>query len=159
MSLIPSGVFITYAEFADAMLATTGFGSACKLVYVDKIQTMSNSVPNAKQKKVMNLQSMQPDTGFKRGDTAYKTVEYTENITLRVYWSRKEWRKLSSIDMADGSVMTIGRYSDLTKINRAVALLIYSGKSGHQELRFEKAAEPIVHGLNDNYLVCFWKRV
>ena len=52
---IPSGVFTKYAEVADTMLSLSGFGTQCQLVYTDKIQVITDPVPNIKQKKVCLL--------------------------------------------------------------------------------------------------------
>ena len=93
MVTIPSGVFTKYTEFADAMLASSGFGVSCKLVYTEKIQVIDKTVPNLKQRKVMNLQNTSANSGFKRGETSFKTVENTEDITLRFYWNKKDFKK------------------------------------------------------------------
>lgn len=158
MVTLPSVIFTKYAEFADAMLASSGFGLSCKLVYTDKIEVIEESVPAIKQRKLMNLQDTSPDAAFKRGDSSYKTVETTENIVLRVYWDKKDFKKFGNIEAPDGSIMTIGKYSDLDKINRAKALLIDTAKTGHIEWRFVKTSEPTVHGLDQNYFMCFWGR-
>ena len=158
MVTIPSGVFTKYTEFADAMLASSGFGVSCKLVYTEKIQVIDKTVPNLKQRKVMNLQNTSANSGFKRGETSLKTVENTEDITLRVYWNKKDFKKFGNIEVPDGSVMTIGSYSDLAKINRANALLINTDKTGNVEWRFTRASEPTLHGLSNNYFMCFWGR-
>lgn len=158
MVTIPSGVFTKYAEFADAMLASSGFGISCKLVYTEKIQTIDQTVPNIKQRKLMNLQDTSPDSGFRRATTSFKTVENTEDITLRVYWDKKDFKKFGNIEVPDGAIMTIGAYSDLTKINRAKALLIHTDRTGNVEWRFTKSSEPTLHGLDSNYFMCFWSR-
>jgi len=155
---IPSGVFTKYAEFADAMLASSGFGMSCKLVYTEKIETIVDVVPDIKQRKLMNLQNTSPDSGFKRGSTSFKTVETTEDITLRVYWDKKDFKKFGNIEVPDGGIMTIGAYADLQKINRAKALLINTDRTGHAEWRFTKNGEPILHGLDQKYFMCFWSR-
>lgn len=158
MVSIPSGVFTKYAEFADAMLNLSGFGTQCKIVYTEKIEIIERSVPSLKQRKVMNLQDISPDSGFKRGERSFKTIENTEDIVLRVYWDKKDFKKFGNVEIPDGSVMTIGKYSDLKKITRAKALLINTDKTGHSEWRFVKTAEPTIHGLNSNYIMCYWER-
>lgn len=158
MVTIPSGVFTKYAEFADAMLASSGFGVSCKLVYTEKIQTVDQTVPNIKQRKLMNLQDISPDSGFRRGTTSFRTIETTENITLRVYWDKKDFKKFGNIEVPDGSIMSIGKYADLQKINKAKALLINTDKTGNIEWRFTKSSEPTMHGLDNNYFMCFWSR-
>jgi len=158
MVTIPSQVFTKYAELADAMLASSGFGASCKLVYTDKIQVIDETVPNLKQRKLMNLQNTSPDSGFKRGETSFKTVETTEDITLRVYWDKKDFKKFGNIEVPDGAIMTIGAYADLQKISRAKALLIKTDKTGHVEWKFVRSSEPTLHGLNQNYVMSFWSR-
>lgn len=158
MVIIPSQLFTKYAEFADAMLATSGFGVNCKLVYMEKIQVIDDVVPNLKQRKLMNLQDTSPDSGFKRGDTSFKTVETTEDITLRVYWDKKDFKKFGNIEVPDGAIMTIGAYADLQKLSRAKTLIIETAKTGHVEWRFVRSAEPTLHGLDQNYVMCFWSR-
>lgn len=158
MVTIPSIVFTKYAEFANAMLASTGFGAFCKLVYIEEIQVINNPVSNIKQRKLMNLQDTSPDSGFKRGSTSFKTVETTEDINLRLYWDKKDFKKIGNIDVPDGSLMTIGHYADLIKVNRAKSLLINTDKTGHADWKFVKSSEPIIHGLNNNYFMCVWSR-
>lgn len=158
MVTIPSQVFTKYAEFADAMLASSGFGVACKLVYMEKIEVIDNDVPNLKQRKLMNLQNTAPDSGFRRGDKSFRTVETTEDITLRVYWDKKDFKKFGNIEVPDGSIMTIGAYVDLQKLSKAKALLIETDKTGHVEWKFVRSSEPTLHGLNQNYVMCFWSR-
>lgn len=164
MVTIPTGVYSKYNEFATEMLSSdTGFGVACQLVYTDKIEIIEQAnikpVPSFKQKRVLNVQKINPDAGFSRGGKKFKTVEVTENITLRIYWDQKEFKKYGNISLPDGSVMAIGNYSELAKIKKAAFLLIETAKTGHAQWKFEKAAEPTVHGLNKDYLTSYWKRV
>lgn len=154
---IPPIVFTKYSEFAEAMVSPSGFGAACKLVYMEKIEVVNN-VPNIKARKVMNVQDISPDSGFTRGNSSFKTTETTEDITLRVYWDKRDFKKFGNIQVPDGSVMTIGKYSDLERINRAKALLLYSDRTGNVEWRFVKSSEPTLHGLDNQYFMCFWSR-
>jgi hypothetical protein len=85
-------------------------------------------------------------------------VENTEDITLRVYWDKKDFKKFGNIEVPDGSVMTIGKYTDLIKVNRANALLINTDKTGNVEWKFTRTSEPTLHGLSNNYFMCFWGR-
>lgn len=155
---IPSGVFTKYAEAADAMLASSGFGLSCTLVYTEKIENIDDSIPNFKRKKRMHLQNIAPNGGFKREDDRFRTVETTESITLRVYWDKKDFKKFGNIQAPDGSVMTIGQYSDMIKIQKASALLINTDRTGHKDWKFTKSSEPTIHGLDNNYFMCFWSR-
>lgn len=158
MVSIPSGIFNKYAEFADAMLATSGFGVQCKFVFINKIEAISTDLPSIFQKKVMNPQLLSQDGPFSRGSDDFRTVEVTEDVILRVYWDKKEFKKFGNIQVPEGSIMTIGKYSDLQNINKCSFLSIYHDKTNHEEWRFSKFAEPIVHGLNSNYIMCYWAR-
>ena len=92
---IPSDVFAKYKEFADGMISN--FGVTCQLIYTEKIEEISESVPRPKQRRSLNVGDRGDSAGFARGTKKYKTVENTEDITLRVYWNRKEWVKIGEI--------------------------------------------------------------
>ena len=158
MLTIPSGLFSKYAEVADIMLSTSGFGVPCLLHYPDRLVATSG-VPQIKQVKRLNIQDTSNTNGFVRGDDQFKMEPQTESITLRVYWTAKDFKKFSSMQYPDGSIMTIGAYADLQKINKCVALSINTDKTGNIEWKFQKQSEPTIHGLNNNYFMCFWKRV
>lgn len=154
---IPKAVFDKYKEFADAMISD--FGVTCKLVHLDQIQEISENVPRAKQKRSLSIQDRSDPTAFARGSKKFKTVETTEDITLRVYWGKKDWIKVGDIDVPDGSVQTIGYLSDITRINKAKSIIINSDNDGIKEYTFVKAAEAFPFGFKkDRYAVCFWKR-
>lgn len=153
---IPSEVLSKYTEAADAMLSTSGFGTPCKIIYVDKISTTETNLSGFR-----NRNSMHPSGGggsFSRGGQSYKTVEVSESITLRVYWDQKDFKKFGNVQVPDGAIMTIGKYSDLGKIQKATALVIDSERTNHAEWRFEKKSEPTIHGLTQNYFMCVWTR-
>lgn len=153
---IPTKVFEKYREVANLMLDLTGFGITCKLVFTDKIEEVS-SVPDIKQMKTMTI-NKSPSSGFNRGDSSFRMVETFENIVLRVYWTKKDFKKFASVEVPDGTIMTIGNLSDLPKINKCKALVINTATTGHVEWRFEKTSEPVIHGLDNSSFMCFWNR-
>lgn len=154
---IPETVFAKYEEFADAMIAD--FGVSCTLIYADKVETISDSVPQVKQRRSMNVQNRNDPAAFARGSSTFRTVESTENITLRVYRTPKDFIKIGNIDVPDGSIQTIGYLSDLTKINKAKAIIMDAGLAGHEEYRYIKTGEPAPFGFKHRrYIVCHWKR-
>lgn len=152
---IPAKVFDVYATHADDMLNLSGFGAQCKLVFMSQVEVV-DSVSPLKQKKVMNLQGSSNDYG--RANKSFKSVEVTEDITLRIYWSEKDFKKVSSVSTPDGAIMTIGSLSDISNVNKAIALIINTDKTNLTPYRFTKIGEPIIHGLNNNYFTCFWGR-
>lgn len=157
---ISQAIFDKYSELAEVMLLENGgFGIKCKLVYTNKIEEIQTTAPQLKQKKMMNLQQTSPQDVFGRSNENFRVVEVSEDITLRIYWTQKDFKKFASISVPDGSIMTIGRYSDLQKVNKATSLRIQTAKTGHQEWIFEKSGEATIHGLDNNYFMCFWKRV
>lgn len=158
MLKIPDFLGDKYAEVMDSLFESSLFAIPCKLVYTEEIQLINTPMPAPRQNKTMNLQDMHPSNGFKRGDKTFKTVETTEEISLRVYWDKKDFQKFGHIQVPDGTVMTISKYESIDKFNKAVSLIICTDKTSNQEWRFIKSAEPIVHGLNNNYLMVFWRR-
>ena len=154
---VPSAVFTKYQEFADGMISQLGI--VCQLVYTEKIEEITDSVPQVKQRRSLNIQDRNDPAAFARGSKKYKTTETLEDITLRVYWNKKEWAKLGAIDIPDGSIVTIGYLTDLPKINKSKALIVNKNAKGHEEYRFIKSAEPFPYGLQQSrYMTCVWSR-
>lgn len=154
---IPSTVFTKYQEFADGMISN--FGINCQLVYTEKVEEITESVPRVKQRRSLNIQNRNDPAAFARGSKKYKTVENTEDIKLRVYWNRKDWVKIGEIDVPDGAIQTIGYLTDLPKVNKAKSLIVNTDVSGYERYDFVKTAEPFPYGLQQNrYFVCFWSR-
>jgi hypothetical protein len=154
---IPETVFSKYEEFADAMIAD--FGVSCTLIYTDEVESISDSVPQVKQRRSMNIQDRNDPAAFARGTSTFRTVESTESITLRVYRTPKDFIKVSNMVVPDGAIQTIGYLSDLTKINKAKAAIMDAGLAGHEEYRYVKTGEPAPFGFKHRrYIVCYWKR-
>lgn len=155
---IPTGLFRTYEQVTDAMMSTTtGFASPCQLKYISTVQTSETSLPSIKKIKTMDVRSQ--DTDFRRGTTSYKKVPVTETINLRVYWDKKDFKRFGNIEVPDGSVMTIGPYSEMLKVNKADRLIINTDKTGNIDWEFKKSSEPTLFGLTNKQFMCFWERV
>lgn len=92
-----------------------------------------------------------------RREASHKTIETTEDITLRVYWTKKDFEKVGNVNVPDGGIMTIGDFDDLYKVQRCQALLVYTDKD-HIPWRFEKLAEPFMFGLDKESSICYWRR-
>ena len=157
MVSIPSGVYTKYKEFADEMI--TSFGVNCDLIYTHEVEVISDSVPRVKQRRGLSVQNRNDPAGFSRGTSTYRTVEATDTVKLRVYRSKKDFVKISGFEVPDGAIQTIGYLSDLTKINRAIALVTDTELAGHDTFRCTRIAEPFPHAFkHDRYIVCFWGR-
>ena len=61
---IPSTVFTKYKEFADGMISN--FGVTCQLIYTEKIEEISESVPRPKQRRSLNIRDRNDTAGFAR---------------------------------------------------------------------------------------------
>mgnify|MGYP003656860231 CR=1 FL=1 len=154
---IPSGVFNAYEDLADAMI--THFGVPCQLLYTDKIEVSTQTLDHVKQRRTMSLSRGEPG-GYGRGATTYKNVETPVDITLRVYYTKKEWQKIGSFDLPDGSIVCIGYLADLPAINKAHTLVVNTNITGLKDYRFEKAGEPFPWGLKHRrYVASTWNRV
>lgn len=154
--IIPQKIFAKYKEVTDAMLALTGFGTACKLVFTDKVEQV-DFVPDIKQMKTMGI-NKSPTSGFNRGSSAFKMVETLEDITLRVYWTKKDFKRFAAVEVPDGSIMTIGDIVDLPRINKCKSLSINTSMTGHTDWNFEKFSEPTIYGIGHSSFMCFWNR-
>lgn len=155
MSIIPQAVFNKYGEFVDHM--TDDFGITCTLIYAEQVEIVSNTLPTFKQKKTMDLRKS-ASQDFARGDVEYKTVETTENVTMRVYFDKKDFKKFGNINLPDGSIICYGKLNIFDKITKASYLKVLDTELRFQDYKFEKAAEPTIHGLNANYFISYWKR-
>lgn len=163
---IPSGLQSLYQEYADSLLISDMTSSQCKLVYPGKREECPNCTFNSFGGTSTNVYKSGGPQPFNFGvcplcgGAGYKEKETTENVRLRIYWSRRDWRKVGiDVQIPDAEVMTIGYLSDLPKCEQADEIVIPSGQSGYHNWSFELAGEPFPHGFGkDRYFVAFWKR-
>ena len=154
MVSIPDDVFSLYKEFSDEMI--TSFGVDCKIHYVKKIQTTVNSIPTVKKSKSMRTYNKTED--FIQ-NTNYESVETTEIIKLRTYWTRKDFKKVADIVIPDGGIMTIGYLSDLPKIRSCEYMTPNIENEDYLNYRFTRIGNPIPWGIKkDRYFVCGWEQ-
>jgi|TARA_R110000744_G_scaffold291956_4_gene402540 hypothetical protein len=154
---VPQSVFDKYFDVIDSTF--TIFGVSCQLVYIDKIEKKVADFDNLPTNNSMNPHR-RSNTDYNRGGVTYVEVEKTEDITLKVYWDRKSWVKVSNdIVAAEGSIQTICFATDLPKILRAKEMIVHKGVKDIIEMRFSLAGEPFPMGLQQNkYFGCFWER-
>lgn len=155
---IPESVFTKYFDVVDSTF--TIFGVDCTLIYIDKIEEISNTYDNIPDNRSINPNRRRTDQ-FKREDKTYREVEKTENIRLKVYWDSKNWVNVNhhNIALPDNSIQTIFFATDLNKIKRAKELIVHNNIKDNQEMRFARAGEPYPMGLRQTrYFCCFWTR-
>ena len=154
---IPESVFTKYYDVIDSTF--TIFGVTCQLVYIEKVEEISNSYDNIAPHKSINMHRRNEDE-YRRQDKVIREVEKLEDINLKVYWERKDFTKVASdISLADNAIQTIFFATDLAKIKRAKELIVHKGIKDYQEMTFKRSGEPFPMGLRKNrYFGCFWER-
>ena len=156
---IPESVFDKYFEVIDSTFDI--FGITCQLVSIEKkeiiVTTPDDNIPT-----INTINDHRRGGGDRnRGTKTIKEVEVLTDIKLKVYWSDKEWIKVSqNIVVPDADIQTIFYMSDLSKILKAKQLLVHKNIKDYGEMRFERSGEHIPLGLRQTrYAACFWKRV
>ena len=156
---IPESVFDKYFEVIDSTFDI--FGITCQLVSIEKkeviITTPDDNIPT-----INTINDHRRGGGDRnRGTKTIKEVEVLTDIKLKVYWSDKEWVKVSqNIVVPDADIQTIFYMSDLPKILKAKQLLVHKNIKDYGEMRLERSGEHIPLGLRQTrYAACFWKRV
>jgi len=155
---IPDSVFTKYYDVVDSTFNI--FGVTCQLVYIEKVEEISNTFDNIPTNNSVNAHRRRKDN-YKRQNKVIREVEKLEDIKIKVYWDSKSWVKVGSSDMVipDGSIQTIFYATDLPKINRAKELIAHKDIKDLQEMRFKKLGEAFPMGLKQNrYFGCFWER-
>lgn len=156
---IPESVFDKYFEVIDSTFDI--FGITCQLISIEKkeiiVTTPDDNIPT-----INTINDHRRGGGDRnRGTKTIKEVEVLTDIKLKVYWSDKEWIKVSqNIVVPDADIQTIFYMSDLPKILKAKQLLVHKNIKDYGEMRFERSGEHIPLGLRQTrYAACFWKRV
>lgn len=152
---VPESVFDKYYDVIDSTF--TIFGVTCQLVYIEKVEEISNTYNNIPDIRSINAHKRSQDQ-YARENKVFKEVEKLEDIKLKAYWDNKSWIKVGgNIVVPDNGIQTIFFATDLAKINRAKELIVHKGIKDMQEMRFKKFGQPFPMGLRQNrYFGCFW---
>ena len=155
---IPESVFDKYYDVVDSTF--TIFGVTCQLVYVEKVEVISNTFDNIPDNRSVNAHRRRRGD-YKRQTKTIKEVEKTEDIKIKVYWDSKSWVKAGgNIVVPDNAIQTIFFASDMGKIVRAKEIIVHKDIKDKKEMRFQRFGEPFPMGLRQNrYFGCFWERV
>ena len=154
---IPESVFDKYYDVVDSTFNI--FGVTCQLVYIDKVEEISNSFNNLSSNHSVNAHR-RPQDNYKRQNKVFREVEKTEDIKLKVYWDSKSWTKVGGdLVIPDNSIQTIFYATDLPKIFKAKELIVHKDIKDYREMRFKTFGEPFPMGLKQSrYFGCFWER-
>jgi len=164
---IPSSVFDVYNE------AILLFARSATLVYPEKKEDCPNCIMSTMGTSNRSVSIYQPGGPypFERGmpcpycgGKGYKATEATDDITLRIYWDRKNWVKTGAeISIPDMAIQTIAYMTDLEKINKAKYLIpSYDGIEKYDtSAKYERSGASFPQGFKQNsvkYVVTFWTR-
>ena len=153
---IPQSVFDKYYDVVDSTFNI--FGVTCQLVYIERVEEISNSYHNIPSNHSVNAHR-RPQDNYKRQNKVFKDVEKTEDIKIKVYWDSKSWVKTGGIVIPDNAIQTIFYATDLPKMVRAKELIVHKDIKDYKEMRFKMSGEPFPMGLKQNrYFGCFWER-
>ena len=153
---IPESVFTKYYDVVDSTFNI--FGVTCQLVYIEKVEEISNSYNNIPSNHSVNAHR-RPQDNYKRQNKVFRDVEKTGDIKIKVYWDSKSWTKTAGIVVPENAIQTIFYATDLPKIVRAKELIVHKDIKDYKEMRFKMAGEPFPMGLRQNrYFGCFWER-
>lgn len=163
---IPNDIFNLYYETVDDM-TTSNFGVPCTLNYPEQRVICTNCVFDSLNQVSSNVYNGTGPISFTSGLCPYcngigfTSSVVTESVYLRVYFDKKSFAKLSvPINIADGSVVTIGRMEDLPKILRCSSVVFNTNISGNIEYQYALTGEPILHGLRKSrFFIAIWHRV
>ena len=154
---IPSGVLTKYKEVIDATISTDMFGVVCQLVFEEQIEVISNTFDNIPYTKSVNAHRRDGKEQYKTGTKTYKTVERFEDITIKVYWTPKDFVvPFKNLNVPDGSIQIIGYQSDLPRIRRAKAFIPMKTNDDIGGIRYKLYKEPFPMGIGkDRYFGAF----
>lgn len=166
MALIPDDLFDAYYEAVDEFITNDFIGKPCKVFYPPE----RLACDNCKVVKLASGSSNQYKTGgpipFTHGvcpycgGIGYKETYVSDDIRLRIYWSKRDWSKLAlNVQIPEAEVMTIGFLTDITKCIRCQYIQLVSDQTALAKYNFVLAGEPFPHGFGkDRYFVAYWKR-
>ena len=154
---IPSGVLVKYKEVIDSTISTDMFGIVCQLVFIDSIEVISNTFDNIPEVKSTGAHRRHGPTQYKRQTSTFKDVERFEDITIKVYWTPRDFVMPSkNIVLPDGAIQIIGYQSDLPKIRQAKAFIPNKNNEDMGGVRYKMWKEPFPMGIGkDRYFGAF----
>jgi hypothetical protein len=152
---IPNSVFSIYKEAADFFIDNENIGQTFSINYP--------AIPVAYSGPVSKPVGFNSNTVRANGQVGNpidneptREVVTTDTIRLRVYWSKKDWIKISNLAIPDADAMIIGYLSTLPKLKRAESISLTKEES---VWTFVLSGEPFPHGFgHDRYFIGYIKR-
>lgn len=164
--LIPQNIFNIYNNTISDLI-TNNVGVPCTLIYGSNRVQCPNCIYNSIAKTSSNIYNNigpQPFTNIicpYCNGIGFKIQEQTEDIFLRVYFTKKDFLKIDlPIISTDGLIQTIGFISDMPKLQKAKEIIANINVKNYSIYRYQLAAEIIPWGLGQTkkFCIAFWKR-
>lgn len=164
---VPSGVFTKYQEACDWFINDSHIGQICTLIYPPKKIVCSNctSLTGSSTSNVYRHGGPAP---FRFGNcplcggNGYSEQEVTGSLRMRVYFSRKDWIRISgssSIVTNNADAMGIGFLSDLSNLQKAIEIILVKDEI-NTKFRSKLLGSPQPHGFGKNrYFIAFFEAV
>jgi len=152
---IPDSVFDKYFDGVDWMIDNPHIGQTCTVIYPSVPQSYSGPISKPVGmggSHVSNNGQVQDNIG----STPTRDTDTTSTIQLRIYWTKKDWLKITNVNIPDADIMVIGYLSDLSKLKQAKEIRF---SKNDNDWSFTLAGEPFPWGFKkDRYFVGYMKR-
>ncbi len=152
---IPNSVFDLYRDGVDWLIDNENVGQTFTINYPPVPVANTNPISKPVGWRSNNV-NQNGQVGEFIDQTATTESVTTDTIRLRVYWSKKDWIKISNVVIPDADAMIIGYLSDLPKLRRAETVSIEKDQT---TWTFKLSGEPFPHGFGHNrYFIGYLKR-
>lgn len=153
----------------DDMLATTGFGKNCKVIYPLTETVCPNCIINPKTGESTNRYKTGGPQPFSNNEVCpvcegkgrIRGTDQTEIIVMTIQWNYRPWN-LNNTDVRSpsGFARTRGAIADLPKILRAASVVLDSDNTAMAN-NFKLYGKPTVLGplSNNRYFLATWEEV
>lgn len=156
MSLIPNNIFDDYYKVVDELLANE-YTSTSVVYYFQKKLACPNCLEGA-----TNVYRPGGPIPFSVGVCPYcggKNHVYEQTTSsgrrLRVYYNKKEWIQLGSIEFVDGMVQIRGYSSDIPTIKQCDKMKFFKD----HDVFYKLNSTPFPYGFGERYFIAYCVKV
>ncbi len=164
---IPTDIIDLHEYYVDGLI-NGPIGQTCQLFYpMTNNSLCPNCIYSPRKKKSSGIYKSGGPIPFPKhstcpwcGGSGKSSRAVTEDISLRVYWSPKDWISAIPVEKPDLSVMVIGHMSDLPKLEKSDKILLNKDVGAYRKWFCERSGEASPHGLaQDKYFSQMLRRV
>ncbi len=142
-------------------------GKNCLLVYPPLVSECPNCIFDIYTGRSSNIYKSGGPISFIAGELCpfcggegRSLLPQEETIKLRVYWTPKDWVKVSTlIKVPDADAQIIGYMKDLQKIENAQSLVLDSDLEGSRRWSMIRLGQAVPWGFQRRYFIQFLKRI